>query len=188
MAFLSNSANSLYGLKINWLRILFLLMLALVIYVSAQGFDPKLFIIAVVFLWVFIPSAIYLFWVMVQRAKRRHIQVQTKTLVVFSMCFLLSFSVALLQWPLRLNYALSKPALAQEAQQVAKNQATSFPRWVAGFYVLEATAKRNCVCFWTDTDPSGRTGIVYNLKGGQPPFNLWSSTSFGENWHLVSED
>jgi amino acid transporter len=156
----------LWLFKAHWFILLCVLGFCFTVHLSAQGFDTLLLVIALVFLWILIPSAIFLFWIAVQRAERRKTRLKPVNLTVFAMCCSLSFSVAFLQWPLRLNYNFSKPALVQEAKRIFKNQAATYPRWVGGFYVLEATAERNCVCFWTDTDLSGRTGIVYNPQGG----------------------
>ncbi|HEY0073020.1 MAG TPA: hypothetical protein VGB77_02885 [Abditibacteriaceae bacterium] len=87
-----------------------------------------------------------------------------------------------------MNHHLSYSALVRESQSHTFNKPFSYPRWIGGFYIRQGGDENGCACFWTDTDPSGRGGIVYCPDDAEPPFNLWSSTSLGDKWHAIEED
>jgi hypothetical protein len=91
-------------------------------------------------------------------------------------------------WPLRLAYALSRPALQRLAVAVQAGQRP--PADVrAGLFVIKQAelSRQGVVCLWTDLDPVGRTGFV-QCRADSLPENRWSSIQLDEQWHLVSED
>jgi hypothetical protein len=188
MTFGANLTMLLRSLKRHWFIILCLLSFGFVTYLSAQVIDTFSLIILTVLLWICVPSAAFLFWVAIERAAWRKPKLKPYNLVVFGICCLLSFSIALVQWPFKINYRLSHAALVREARQPTFNKPAYYPRRVGGFYVRAGGDENGCACFWTDTHPSGRTGIVYCPNGDKPPFNLWDSTSLGGNWHAIKED
>lgn len=156
--------------------------------ISAQGSDPLLALMLNVLLWIFAPSLIYVIWFTVCYREKRKVCFKSLNLVVYVVCGALSFSTALLRWPLHLNFLVSRPALTQEIQKLAVQDSSGYPRWVGGFHILEANVERGSLCFWTYKEYGGRTGLVYNPQGGEPFFNLWSSASLGGNWHVITED
>lgn len=172
----------------RWFIVLCVLGFCCFATLSAQGFDPLFLSIWAVLLWIFGPSLIFVVWFAARYQEKRKTRLKPANLLAYAMCCSLSFSVAFFNWPLRLNFLLSRPALVHEVQNLTANKTSTSPRWVGGFYVRETVIDSGSLCLWTDNDPSGRTGLVYMPAGSQPALNLWSDVPLGKNWHAISED
>jgi hypothetical protein len=174
-------------LKMHWFIVLCISGFCAIVAISAQGFDTFILGILVFFLWIIGPSMILLVWFAARYQEKRKTRLKPVNLAAFAMCCSLSWSVVFTDWPLRLNFLLSRPALVREAQNLVARKPASSGHWVGGFYVQKSAVERGVICFWTDGD-SNRTGIIFNPKGGTPPFNLWSELPLGGNWHVITED
>ncbi len=182
----------IYGrlLKTHWFIVLCFLGFCFIATLSAQGFDPLFLGLITFFLWIIGPSLIFIVCFAEHYKEKRKTRLKPEDLMAFVMAFSLSFSVVFTNWPLRLNFLISHPALVREAQNLAAKMPSVYPRWVGGFYVQKSAVEHGATCFWTqgDSEEVNRSGIILNPKGGKPPFNLWSDVSLGDNWHAISED
>jgi hypothetical protein len=98
-------------------------------------------------------------------------------------------SVPWTQWPLRVAFAISRPALADLAQQLAAGEYPGFPCRAGAFLILRGETDQGRPCLWTDTNPSGRTGFVKRTATvPNNAFNLWSDVELDADWRLISED
>jgi hypothetical protein len=108
--------------------------------------------------------------------------------VLFSTVLLaMIVSVPTTNWPLRVTFWLSQAALAQLANELDDGEGISFPCNAGLFRVEMGEIKQGCTCLWLDPHPGGPRGFV-RCTPQEPPLNLWSTISLGNNWHLVAED
>jgi hypothetical protein len=97
-------------------------------------------------------------------------------------------SVFVYQWPLRMAYLLSQPAIEQVADDMRAGRPFHGPALVGAFRIERAEISPQGVpCLWMDLNPAGRTGLV-QCSSYRPPFNLWSLTSLDERWQCITED
>ena len=97
-------------------------------------------------------------------------------------------SIAATNWPLRIAYAASSSSFNRVAQQIRSGQTISTPCMIGLFRISNAELHYNdTICFWTDCDPSGKTGFV-QCGPDNPPFHLWSHTTLSDSWQFISED
>jgi hypothetical protein len=106
-------------------------------------------------------------------------------------CPLVAASIGFTNWPMRLSFAASTPALDRLAQQVAAGQTPSLPTR-AGAYVVRAVQTEPvsggvAVCLWTKPQ-YGHIGFVQSPVGVTPPFNRWTHTKLSSQWHHFGED
>lgn len=96
-------------------------------------------------------------------------------------------SVAIWNWPLRLAFIISQPALEELAADVTNGRVITNKR--AGLFFIQRAelVRAGIPCLWVDTDPAARTGFV-ETRTAVLPFNLWSVISLSEQWQLISED
>jgi hypothetical protein len=102
-------------------------------------------------------------------------------------CLGVTISVAVWDWPLRLAFAASRPALERAAADVRSGKQVVNER-VGVFFIRSGNMTgANIPCLWTDTNPAGRTGFV-QTRPDVLPFNLWSAIHLDDRWYLISED
>jgi hypothetical protein len=100
---------------------------------------------------------------------------------------LLYVSILVTQWPLRLTFALSRPALEQMAQSLRSGNKLQGPQRAGFFLIREASFKfyPDTVCLWIALEPNGNRGFI------QGPSNVMQSAShiwLDKRWRLVEED
>jgi hypothetical protein len=85
-----------------------------------------------------------------------------------------ALSVVTTAWPLRLSFALTRPAFQRLAESVRAGQQTDAPVRI-GLFVIKQTevSRQGAVCLWTELDPGGNTGFV-QCGANSVPLNLWS--------------
>jgi hypothetical protein len=109
-------------------------------------------------------------------------------LTAASLALFVVASVIFTDWPLRLSYVLSRPALQRLAQSVQEGQQPNGPVRIGLFVIRQAEVSRQgTICLWTEVDPSGNTGFV-QCDAKNLPLNLWSSIPLDEQWSFVAED
>jgi len=103
-------------------------------------------------------------------------------------CLAVTASVAILHWPLRAAYFVSRSFLNSLAQDVRTGQPFAGPTRAGLFTVVGAEVSRaGNVCLWVDLNPSGRTGFV-QCAPDHVPLNLWSMISLDDRWQFIGED
>jgi hypothetical protein len=107
-------------------------------------------------------------------------------------CPLLVGSIVLTNWPMKLSFAASTPALDRLAAQVAAGQTPSLPTR-AGAYTIRAVETRLvtgglAICLWTAPTGRGHVGFVQSPAGVTPNVNPWTHTQLGARWHHFAED
>lgn len=110
----------------------------------------------------------------------------------------LPLTMLLAQWPLRLAFLASRPALDRLADAVATGQAPGWPARAGFFMVVNSAVDPTTgnVGLITDPNPSGRSGFVrVNPAGGVSPVglggpfhNLGGDLPMGGGWRYQSED
>jgi hypothetical protein len=101
----------------------------------------------------------------------------------------------LTNWPFRLAFLASQPALDRLADQAASGVPVTTPEW-AGAFVIVASAvdpKTGNVGLITDPNPGGRGGFERYGPRGSPGargafYNFWSETQLNEKWRFAEED
>lgn len=123
----------------------------------------------------------------IQMARRKGENIRQRTTLAVSL-LALSMSVMATDWPLRLNYLVSRAEIDRIAAQIDAGENVSFPRRVGLLQVMAAGKHGNgAVCLWTALDPAGKTGFVRCPKG-DAGFNLWSVMSLDDRWQFITED
>ncbi len=110
--------------------------------------------------------------------------VRTPTLSSFriaAIALILATFTVLADWPFQLAVTVSRQAMNRAAV------ASTSPERIGLFPVLAAERRGTVLAFWTDLNPSGRSGLIYS-PSGQLPFNLWSQHAIGPGWFFVVED
>jgi hypothetical protein len=107
-------------------------------------------------------------------------------------CPLLVASILFTNWPMRLSFATSAPALDRLAEQVASGQLPILPGR-AGVFTISSVETRPvsgglAVCLWTSPLKRGHIGFVRSPAGITPQFNPWTHTKFSSRWHHFGED
>ncbi len=110
-------------------------------------------------------------------------------------CPLLVASMLLTHWPMKLSFALSKPALNRLADAVAAHRAPALPKR-AGAYVIHAVETRPMaegtngltVCLWMLPLERQHVGFVRSPAGVTPEFNPWTHSRMDVHWHYFGED
>lgn len=110
-------------------------------------------------------------------------------------CPLLAGNMLLTNWPMKLSFALSKPALDHLADAVAAQRAPALPRR-AGAYVIHAVETRPVaddtngltVCLWMLPLERQHVGFVRSPAGVTPEFNPWTRSRMDAQWHYFGED
>jgi hypothetical protein len=98
-------------------------------------------------------------------------------------------SVLTTDWPLRLRFELSRPAMEALADRVQQGQSPATPAYAGLFWILAAESNRaGQPCLWTRLQPGGNTGLVRCRANTAPELNLASSLPLGDGWYLVAED
>jgi hypothetical protein len=153
------------------------------IWFSATGGEPTVVLLATVpfcFLNMIIASAL---------AYGRSLRTCARS-VLLGPCVavLVILSVTAANWPLRVSYALNRPAFDQLAKRVRAGEDMTMPRSVGLFKIRRAEVYHNGVtCLWTGLDPAGYTGFV-QCGPDHVPFNLWSIVRLDHEWQFISED
>ncbi len=110
-------------------------------------------------------------------------------------CPLLVATMVLTSWPMKLSFALSKPALDRLADAVAAHRVPTLPRR-AGAYVIHAVEARPVVevtngltvCLWMLPVERQHVGFVRSPVGVTPEFNPWTHSRMDAHWHYFGED
>jgi hypothetical protein len=106
--------------------------------------------------------------------------------LALALCML---SVPLTQWPLRLAFAISRPALDDLAVRLSAGDYPEFPCRAGVFWIKSGQTNQGRPCLWTDPQSSGPTGFVKRTATAPNNwFNLWSDVALDADWRLVSED
>jgi hypothetical protein len=120
---------------------------------------------------------------------RRHTQRPSlPALTAPVLCLAIIISVAAADWPLRVNYALSRDSFDMVAQRVRTGEHISTPMRAGLFTIRSAELSHDgIVCLWTHLNPGGNTGFV-QCRPEYVPFNLWSMVRLDDRWQFISED
>ena len=110
-------------------------------------------------------------------------------------CPLLVATMLVTQWPMKLSFALSRPALDRLADAVAAHRAPALPQR-AGAYVIHAVETRPVaedtngltVCLWMLPLERQHVGFVRSPVGVTPEFNRWTHSRMDAHWHYFGED
>jgi len=112
-------------------------------------------------------------------------------IALLAACPLVVASILFTNWPMRLSFAASKPALGRLAEQVAAGQTPSLPTRAGAYVVravqIEPVTGGMAVCLWTQPQ-HGHIGFVWSPVGVTPPFNQWTHTRLSSQWHHFGED
>jgi hypothetical protein len=116
-----------------------------------------------------------------------------RQLLLIVTCIAVVLSTLAQQWPFRVRFALSRPALESLAVRVEQGDPTAKSGIAGLFYVrLTQTRGHDYICLWTDLNPTGYAGFVRcaprqaaHLKNF---VNLWSQTRMDYQWQFVVED
>ena len=113
-------------------------------------------------------------------------------LILLLACPLLVASILFTNWPMRLSFAASAPALDRLADQVVSGQTPALPGR-AGAFTITAVETRPisggvAVCLWTSPPSRGHVGFVRSPVGVTPEVNPWTHTRLGSRWHHFGED
>ena len=113
-----------------------------------------------------------------------------KLLVGVHLCLDISLggiaSVPRWNWPLRVAFVVSRPALEQAASQLKVGKRVS-NQWAGTFFIRRGELRGAIACLWINTDSAGSTGFV-QTPPTLLPFNMWSEISLDDRWQLISED
>jgi len=109
---------------------------------------------------------------------------------MFGSAVAVALSVALTHWPLRLTFAVSRPALERLADRLEAGETVSSPQWAGLFYVRKAEINHGGMpCLWLNLEPNGYTGFARPSDGiAIGKYNDWSDYPLWQKWHLISED
>lgn len=102
--------------------------------------------------------------------------------------FLLSVGTS--SWPLKLRYALSRPAFERLAARLeADGENSAPPQWVGLCYIqrIERRKRDGTVCLWMYDAPSGPAGFV-RCPPEHPPFNIARHIPMDERWQFIDVD
>ena len=106
---------------------------------------------------------------------------------VYGACIVLFLLIALTHFPFRATFSISESALHGLAMNVRAGEALPLPTRAGLFTIREAGQKDDgSVYLWTDPDPSGPTGFVFQYTGRG--YNLWSELRFADDWYFICED
>jgi hypothetical protein len=91
---------------------------------------------------------------------------------------LLVASIQITNWPMKLSFAASTPALDRLAERVAAGQMPPLPTR-AGAYTIHAVEARpvsggQAICLWTCPVKRGHIGFVQSPPGVTPHVNPWT--------------
>ena len=109
--------------------------------------------------------------------------------------FIMVVSIIAFNWPLRIAYALSRPAFDQVAEQVVTGETIATPRRIGWFRIQRIEAPgpaangidHKGLRLWTGVHPNGNTGFV-QASPDNLQFNLWSHFRLDETWQFIAED
>jgi hypothetical protein len=97
-------------------------------------------------------------------------------------------STAATNWPLRVSYAIHRPAFDQLAERVRAGEEVATPRQIGLFKIQRAEISHNgIICLWTGLDSKGYTGFV-QCRPDHVTFNVWSIVRLDDRWQFISED
>ncbi|MDB6152007.1 MAG: hypothetical protein JWL90_460 [Chthoniobacteraceae bacterium] len=102
--------------------------------------------------------------------------------------FLLTLSVVVTRWPVRLGPVIYRSQFQALADRVASGEHFSTARYIGPFTFERGEVERGFVCLWTDLDRAGRSGFIRGSTEHGLPFNAWSVISAGSEWRFVVED
>ena len=105
------------------------------------------------------------------------------------LCLFLNISVMMYQWPARLSYLASLPALESLASEVRAGRSLSEPKRAGLVLVKRAEIKRNgIVCLWTSLDSCGNTGFVQCDADRAESLNLFEHLRLDNHWQFIVEE
>ena len=105
---------------------------------------------------------------------------------------LLVASILFTNWPMKLSFTASRPALDRLAEQVVAGQTPALPTR-AGAYIIHAVETRavsggQAICLWTAPLKRQHVGFVQSPAGVTPHVNPWTHTQLTTRWHHFAED
>ena len=149
----------------------FVVAAILTIILSFEGLHPFLMAFAAFFLLLFASLALLVMcaewpssWG--RPRKERSARVVRWTRAIITICVVLTFSVPLTHWPLRLSFSLSKPSLEKMAARVAAGEKIRVPQTVGAFdltYISQGDD--GTVCLWVEGDEDDRGEPAYFVQG-----------------------
>ena len=108
-----------------------------------------------------------------------------------TLAFCLVVSVLSLNWPMRLAFILSRPALNQAAQQLLAGDPVATPRRIGLFRIAAAELFQNpskpeqIPSLWTDLGSGGDLMGFVQSGPGKPPFIMWSHMRLDRDWQFI---
>jgi len=97
-------------------------------------------------------------------------------------------SVAVWHWPLRVGYAISRPAFDSLAARVRSGEQIAVPLRAGLYTIRGAGLSASGIPFlWTASAEGGSTGFV-QTSPDHIHFNLWSVVRLDDRWQYISED
>lgn len=110
-----------------------------------------------------------------------------------AIAFCIVVSVIAFNWPMRIAFVLSRPALNQAAQQLLAGDPVPTPRRIGLFRIEAAELSRGMMgndqipALWTDwtSPPSGDHMGFVQSGAGKPPFIMWSHMRLDGDWQFI---
>ena len=130
----------------------------LAIFSIALSFFEFEYICVTMFCWtmLIVTSVVFAVRLAVSKVSLAHIFI----VQLYIACFL---SIAISHWPLRLKFAISRPALTRFVDTYESDGTNLPPQWIGLFYVKRVDTDRYDDCIWLITvdDPNGPRGLLY---------------------------
>lgn len=108
-------------------------------------------------------------------------RVQRRRLQIIGLSLAVICSAAVLQWPLRACFWLSRPALERLAQQVRRGEVVD-PQDVGPFTIKGARLDKGQVVLWLDDNV-----LVRKVPGREPRWSNQETTDLDSSWSLYHE-
>lgn len=150
---------------------------------AAVGFDPFLLILCA------LPTAPILLIALVFAAIP-YIPLSRRYRLMGLLFPILFVSILWTRWPLRITFALHRPALERLADQVAAGQTVTTPRQVGMFHVIDVdVAMDGAIGFQLTGGDGGGIFLVRRIPNSRIIWNNTNwETSLGDGWYHVYED
>ncbi len=95
-------------------------------------------------------------------------------------------STAALDWPLRLAFLLSRPALDAVADGARSGDTTADHQRVGLFVIDSVRPGEDVICLWTEIDGYSNTGLVRRHEGREhPDLHACSVIRLDDRWNAV---